>query len=182
MLGDSNEERLSGLKPPPQRGSSWKPQSKQASWAKAESRKEASLEARVFCAFFPFEDELLPLPLLVWGNSPGIQITAANAERAQWKALCERMKRLIHLKTWQILWNNPLEQVWLIGRDAGILHSMFDVPGRCALFHQTTTSRQPGSWGRPFTLRSFLCFCCHSRSCSKVMVLLLLEFVAISVK
>lgn len=153
-----------GLKPPPQRGSGWQLQSKQASWAKAESRKDRQVWRLEFpVPFFPFEDELLPLPMPVWGNSPGIQITAANAERAQWKAPCERTKSLIHLKTWQILWNNPLEQVWLIGRDAGILHSMFwmcpvAVHFSIKLLCQDSLAAEAGI---SLSDRSFLCFCCH---------------------
>lgn len=117
------KEGLSGLQPPPQRGSGRQPQCKQVTWAKAESRKCREvwrLELPVPSS--PWRMSCYPLPCLTEGNSSGIQITATNAESAGWKPLCERVKSLIHLKTWQVLWNNPLEHVWLTSREAGILH------------------------------------------------------------
>lgn len=67
----------------------------------------------------PLRMSCYPFLCLCEGNSSGIQITATNAERAGWKPLCERVENLIHLKTWQVLWNNPLEHVWLTSGEAG---------------------------------------------------------------
>lgn len=98
------KEGLSGLQPPPQRGSGRQPQCKQVTWAKAESRKHREvwrLELPVPSS--PLRMSCYPLPCLTEGNSSGIQITATNAESAGWKPLCERVKSLIHLKIWQVL-------------------------------------------------------------------------------
>jgi len=66
-------------------------------------KRQGSLEAKASRAVFPSEDELYPSLCLCEENSSGTQITAANAERAGWKPLCERVKHLIHRKTWQVL-------------------------------------------------------------------------------
>lgn len=117
------ERGLSGLGPLPQRGSNWWPQSYQATWAQAEIRKctEAwRLELPVPSS--PLRTSRYPFLCLWERNSSGTQITATTAGTAGWKPLCERVKNLIHLKTWKMLWNNPQWHVWLTGREAGILY------------------------------------------------------------
>lgn len=95
-----DKERLSGLEPPPQRGSGWWPQWKQVTWAKAESRNGREVW-RLDC---PVPSSPLMMSCYTFlrpceGKSSGLQITATNAERAGQKPLCERVKNLIHLKT-----------------------------------------------------------------------------------